>query len=129
MKRDGERDYGYERYLEAMVSHLREQVDNVSAIAARAYVHMTSFRVPAKPGGGFGFPEPIEHTCGACGGKQREGGPCINPACVPGQVARALAKETRAARHSRLLFGEGAVGKEPNSDSSVSAVTPVKEGT
>lgn len=100
-------------YYVARLSHTEELLDNVRAIAGRGFTFVCAWRT-AVSGMVFGDMEPVEFQCPSCFAKQPEHGPCVNPECVPGEVARALAKETRA---SRFALREGTVGKEPESES------------
>jgi hypothetical protein len=83
-------------YWRRMYEHVREQVDNVLTVAARGYVSPAAWNAAAGPSR-----DVVEWRCPACGGRQKQQGPCQMQSCVPGEVARALAKETRTSARIR----------------------------
>ena len=88
---DREGEERYLRYVETMLSHEQERLSNVMGVAMRGFVAAVKYSMPPA------F-EPLEWQCPSCRAHQETAGPCQNKACVPGEVARALQKETRAQR-------------------------------
>lgn len=95
-----EADYWRVRYEDAS-----ERLGLVAVIASRGLVSPCAWKKINET-----HAEPFEWYCSACFAKQGEPGPCLNPVCVPGAVARALARETSVARRLNAMeIGEGRV--------------------